>query len=106
MNQEQKKQLGALLLRMGKVLEMVEEMAEEMLDRLTRPSAEENPKYGSILGDLIKLIQLFERQYSFLHTIEKQEQELQELPQPDEEVIRSYLNKKWGGSESTTEKES
>ncbi|MDG1287017.1 MAG: hypothetical protein P8P30_05560 [Rickettsiales bacterium] len=96
MNQEEKKAAGTLLARMANILDVAEEVAEKILTEVTGATDISQIKTSTLLGDLIKLIQLLEKQYTFLRTIEKEQEATKEIPQPNEQIIRNYLNKKHG----------
>lgn len=97
MNQKEKKAAGILLTRMAGILDVAEEVAEKILTEVIEGEDKKDLKIGVLLGDLIKLIQLLEKQYVFLRTVEKEQESAQELPKPDEQLIRNYLNKKHEG---------
>ena len=94
MNENEKKAASILLARMAGILDVAEEVAEKILTEVIDVKERENAKTSVLLGDLIKLIQLLEKQYSFLRAVEKEQEMAEELPSPDEQIIRNYLNKK------------
>jgi len=94
MNQEEKKAASLLLARMAGILDVAEEVTERILAEVLESQNRSEAKTANVLGDLIKLLQLLEKQYSFLRAVEKEQAAAQELPQPDEEAIRNYLNEK------------
>ena len=94
MNLQEKKAAGILLARMAGILDVAEEVAEKILTEVLQTEDRADLKTSTILGDLIKLIQLLEKQYQFLRTVEQEQEAAQELPQPDEQVLRKYLNEK------------
>lgn len=94
MNENEKKAASILLARMAGILDVAEEVAEKILNEVIDERERQGAKTSVLLGDLIKLIQLLEKQYSFLRTVEKEQSAEQELPQPEESIIRNYLNKK------------
>jgi len=103
MNQDEKKAAGILLARMANILDVAEEVAEKILTEVTEATDINEIKTSTLLGDLIKLIQLLEKQYAFLRAVEKEQEANKELPKPNEKIIRNYLNKKHG-NETRAEK--
>jgi len=94
MNLLEKKTESVLLARMTSILDIAEEVAERIFSDVIENHDKKQEKVTAVIGDLIKLIQLLEKQYAFLRTVEKQQGSAEELPQADEGVIRNYLNNK------------
>ena len=94
MNESEKHAAGLLLARMANILDIAEEVAEKIMTEVVQAQDRTELKTSKIISDLIKLIQLLEKQYNFLRTVEKEQELAQELPKPNEQIIRNYLNKK------------
>jgi hypothetical protein len=95
MNSYEKKSAMQLLLRIAALLDVTEEVADTLLQEVRAMNQEKPSKAGAILGDLIKLIQLLEKHYNLLRVVEKEQITEEELPKPDEQMIRNYLNDKY-----------
>ncbi len=83
-----------LLARIVGILNLVEKSVTKIYDDVIDRNDEIEIKTSVVIADLTKLMQLLEKQYSLLRTVEKEQQEAIELPKPNEALIRSYLNKK------------
>lgn len=94
MKNDEKKLTSHLLARMVAILDVAEEVAERIFTEVVDMQGKEELKTATLIGDLIKLIQLLEKQYAFLRAVEKEQLAQAELPKPDEDVIRNYLNDK------------
>lgn len=94
MNQQEKNTASLLLVRMAAILDVAEEVAEEIFTDVIENKDKKSAKTSAVITDLIKLIQLLEKQYNLLRTVEKEQQDTEDLPKPNEELIRNYLNKK------------
>ncbi len=94
MTENEKRVVSTLLAQMGSILEIAEEAAENLLAETLNRTEHEGSKNSTQIAELIKLIQLLEKQYIFLKRIEKEQELTQEIPVPNEAMMRQYLNQK------------